>query len=44
MSREASSDEKASVYVNCAEAWLEDEDSVNAEKYINKAAHLIHLV
>jgi COP9 signalosome complex subunit 4 len=27
-----------------AEYWFEDEDAVNAEKYINKAAHFVHLV
>ena len=27
-----------------AEYWFEDDDAVNAEKYINKAAHIIHRV
>lgn len=36
--------EKADIYVSIAEHWFEDEDAVNAEKFINKAAHIIHLV
>ena len=36
--------EKADIYISIAEYWFEDEDAVNAEKYINKAAHIIHLV
>lgn len=27
-----------------AEYWFEEDDAVNAEKFINKAAHIIHLV
>ena len=27
-----------------AELWFEEDDAVNAEKFINKAAHIIHLV
>ena len=30
--------------IQTAEYWLDDDDAVNAEKYINKAAHIIHLV
>jgi len=31
--------------VQIAEYWFEDDgDAVNAEKFINKAAHIIHLV
>lgn len=37
-------DEKAEIYVQIAEYWFEDEDAVNAEKFINKAAHVMHLV
>ena len=33
--------EKAEVYVQIAEYWFEEDDAVNAEKYINKAAHVI---
>ena len=42
--RQVSETEKADVYVSIAEYWFEDEDAVNAEKFINKAAHIIHLV
>lgn len=37
-------DEKVAIYVQIAEHWFDDEDAVNAEKFINKAAHIIHLV
>ena len=37
-------EEKANVYVQIAEYWFEDDDAVNAEKFINKAAHIIHRV
>jgi COP9 signalosome complex subunit 4 len=37
-------DEKVQTYVQIAEYWFEDEDAVNAEKFINKSAHFIHLV
>jgi COP9 signalosome complex subunit 4 len=43
-SREVSPDEKAQIYVQIAELWFEEDDAVNAEKFINKAAHIIHLV
>lgn len=36
--------QKVEVYVECAENWFELEEAVNAEIFINKAAHLIHLV
>lgn len=42
--REISADEKADVYVQIAEYWFSEDDAVNAEKYINKAAHIIHQV
>ena len=43
--RNVDADEKAQVNVSIAEYWLEDDgDAVNAEKFINKAAHIIHLV
>ena len=42
--REIFPDEKAETYVQIAEYWFEDEDAVNAEKFINKAAHVMHLV
>jgi hypothetical protein len=32
------------VYVTIAEYWFEDDDAVNAEKFINKAAHIMHHV
>lgn len=37
-------DEKAQLLVQTAEYWFEDDDAVNAEKFINKAAHIMHLV
>ncbi len=43
-SRQVSAEEKARVYVQIAEIWFEEDDAVNAEKFINKAAHIIHLV
>jgi COP9 signalosome complex subunit 4 len=36
--------EKADVWLTVAETWFEHEDSVNAERFINKAAHVMHLV
>jgi len=42
MNAKVSVDEKAEVYVQIAEHWFEEDDSVNAEKYINKAAHIIY--
>jgi COP9 signalosome complex subunit 4 len=36
--------EKADVWLSIAESWFEADDSVNAEKFINKAAHVMHLV
>jgi COP9 signalosome complex subunit 4 len=44
VNRQVTEDEKADVYIMTAEAWFEEEDAVNAEKYINKAAHIMHLV
>lgn len=35
--------EKADIWLTIAENWFEADDSVNAEKYINKAAHVMHL-
>jgi COP9 signalosome complex subunit 4 len=43
-SREVSAEEKADIYVQIAEYWFVEDDAVNAEKYINKAAHIIHEV
>lgn len=42
--RNVDADEKASVYVTIAEHWLQAGDAVNAETFINKSAHIIHLV
>jgi COP9 signalosome complex subunit 4 len=42
--RVVSPDEKAEVYVQIAEYWFQEDDHVNAEKYLNKAAHIIHEV
>ena len=36
--------EKAETWLDIADKWFEDDDSVNAEKYINKAAHIMHHV
>jgi COP9 signalosome complex subunit 4 len=41
-SRIISADEKAEIYVQVAEYWFSADDAVNAEKFINKAAHIIH--
>ena len=37
-------DEKVDICVTICEYWFEDDEAVNAEKYINKAAHFVHLV
>ncbi len=34
--------EKADIWLMIADHWFEAEDSVNAETYINKAAHIMH--
>lgn len=39
-----SPEEKVDIYVKIARLYLEDEESVQAEAYINRAAELIHLV
>lgn len=44
VNRAVSDDEKGQLYVTIAEHWFEWDDAVNAEKFINKAAHLIHRV
>jgi COP9 signalosome complex subunit 4 len=44
VNRQVSNDEKGQLYVQIAEYWFEFDDAVNAEKFINKAAHIIHLV
>lgn len=36
--------EKADLWLTIAENWFNFDDSVNAEKFINKAAHVMHLV
>ena len=42
--RQFTSDEKVDICVTVCEYWFEDDEAVNAEKYINKAAHYVHLV
>ena len=43
--RNVDADEKANVYITIAEYWFDfDGDAVNAETFINKAAHIMHLV
>lgn len=44
MSSHFPNDLKVRVHCEAAEHWFEEEDSVNAESHINKAAHIIHLV
>jgi hypothetical protein len=39
-----SSEQKVDIYVKIARLYLEDEESVQAEAYINRAAELIHQV
>jgi COP9 signalosome complex subunit 4 len=39
-----SPEEKVHIYVKIARLYLEDEESVQAEAYINRAAELIHMV
>ena len=41
--REIKPAEKADVWLSIAENWFEADDSVNAEKFINKCAHVMHL-
>lgn len=43
-SKEFEISQKVEVYVCIAEYWATAEDSINAERYANKAAHLIHKV
>ena len=40
--REVSYADKADVWLTTAEYWFSADDSVNAEKFINKAAHIMH--
>jgi COP9 signalosome complex subunit 4 len=42
--RKVTPDDKANIFVTIAEYWFEDDDAVNAEKFIFRAAHIIHLV
>jgi COP9 signalosome complex subunit 4 len=42
--RAISETEKAQLLIQTAEYWFDDDDAVNAERFINKAAHIIHLV
>jgi hypothetical protein len=42
--RAVSPNEKAETWLSIAEAWFEFDDSINAEKYVNKTAHVMHLV
>jgi COP9 signalosome complex subunit 4 len=44
VNRIVSEDEKAALLVQTAEYWFDDDDAVNAEKFINKVAHIMHLV
>jgi hypothetical protein len=41
--RDVQPDEKVEVYVTIAEYWFEDDEAVNASKFISKAAHFVHL-
>ena len=40
--REVTPADKAGTWLQIADYWFDAEDSVNAETYINKAAHLMH--
>jgi COP9 signalosome complex subunit 4 len=42
--RAVTEDEKVESYVQMSEYWFEDDDAVNAEKFISKAAHFVHRV
>lgn len=42
--REVTPADKAGTWLQIADYWFDAEDSVNAETYINKAAHLMHHV
>ena len=42
--RNVSEKEKVEVYLEIAQNWLEEEDYVNASNFVNKAAHIMHLV
>jgi len=42
--RNVENKEKVDTWLNIAENWFEADDSVNAEKYVNKAARIMHLV
>jgi len=42
--RNVTNTEKADVWLLIAEHWFAAEDSVNAETYVNKAAHVMHHV
>lgn len=41
--RQVAPDDKVDICVTIAEYWFEDDEAVNAEKFINKAAHFVHL-
>jgi len=36
--------EQADIWLLTAQYWFDAEDSINAETYINKAAHVMHHV
>lgn len=42
--RNVADKEKVEVYLEIAQNWFEEEDYVNAGNYVNKAAHIMHLV
>jgi len=44
LDRFLSSEEKVEIYIKIARLYLEDEASVNAESYINRAAEILHQV
>lgn len=42
--RNVADKEKVEVYLEIAQNWFEEEDYVNAGNFVNKAAHIMHLV
>lgn len=41
--RVVDANEKVMTYVQIAEHWFEDDEAVNAERYINRANHFLHM-
>jgi len=41
--RAITANDKVDVWLDIAQHWFNADDSVNAEKFVNKAAHIMHL-